>query len=260
MTTPTIAMTRPDGPDGAPVLVLGPSLGTSTILWELAAPSLRQRFRVVAWDLPGHGAAPAATEPFTIGDLAVAVAAGLDELGIAGPVVYAGVSVGGGVGLELALRHPDRVTALAPVCSAARFGDPDAWRARAAQVRSSGTASLVVQSAQRWFAPGSLERQPVLTGRLLHALRDADDESYALVCEALAAFDARERLGEIAQPVLAVFGEEDPVTPGSSAEEIAAGVQHGGTTGIPDASHLAPAEQPEAVVAALVAFAEEATA
>ncbi|TPW93426.1 alpha/beta hydrolase, partial [Schumannella luteola] len=54
MTVPAIALTAPAGPDDAPLLVLGPSLGTSTILWEDAVPALAERYRVVAWDLPGH--------------------------------------------------------------------------------------------------------------------------------------------------------------------------------------------------------------
>ena len=57
MTAPSIALTAPVGPEGAPLVVLGPSLGTSTILWEQVMPQLAQRYRVVAWDLPGHGVA-----------------------------------------------------------------------------------------------------------------------------------------------------------------------------------------------------------
>ena len=58
MTAPSIALTAPVGPEGAPLVVLGPSLGTSTILWEQVMPQLAQRYRVVAWDLPGHDLFP----------------------------------------------------------------------------------------------------------------------------------------------------------------------------------------------------------
>ena len=66
------------------------SLGTSTILWEGVIPTLAADYRVVAWDLPGHGASPAASAPFTVEDLADAVAAAVGE-----PFLYAGVSLGG---------------------------------------------------------------------------------------------------------------------------------------------------------------------
>lgn len=249
MTVPAISLTAPVGPISAPTLLLGPSLGTSTLLWERALPALAQEYRVIAWDLPGHGAAPAATAPFSIADLAEAVAASVD-----GEFLYAGVSLGGCVGLELLLRHPDRVRAAAIVCSGAAIGEPAAWHERAAQVRAQSTSSLIIGSAQRWFAPGSIERDPDITGRLLHALQDAHDESYALCCEALAGFDVRDRLGEIATPVLAVWGDHDGVTPEASAREIADGVQRGEAIGIADAAHLPPADAPAATADALLGF------
>jgi 3-oxoadipate enol-lactonase len=257
MTVPDLAFTEPAGPADAPLLVLGPSLGTSTILWENALPALRERYRVTAWDLPGHGAAPAPTAGFTVAELADAVAAGARALG-ADRILYAGVSLGGATGLELALRHPDLVVAAAIVASGAQLGDPQAWHERAAQVRAQSTASLIIGSAQRWFATGSIEREPELSGRLLHVLRDADDEGYALCCEALAAYDVRDRLGEIVLPVHAVWGREDQVAPEAKAVEIASGVRQGSIAVIEDAAHLPPAEQPDATASALLAFFDSA--
>lgn len=261
MSVPAISVTAPVGPStrsaaaagsaaaAAPLVVLGPSLGTSTLLWDRVVPALAERFRVVAWDLPGHGAAPAASDPFTIAEVADAVADAVGE-----PFLYAGVSFGGCVGLELLLRHPHRVRAAAIIASGARIGDAQAWHDRAAQVRAQSTSSLIIGSAQRWFAPGTIERDPDLTGRLLHALQDSDDESYALCCEALAGFDVRDRLGEIAAPVLAAWGAHDGVTPEASAVEIADGVQRGQAVGIADAAHLPPADDPAATAAALQGF------
>ncbi|WP_224751772.1 alpha/beta fold hydrolase [Microbacterium helvum] len=251
---PPIALTDPVGPStssgtDAPLLVLGPSLGTSTLLWDRVLPALAERWRVVAWDLPGHGAAPSAAAPFSVAELADAVAASVD-----GPFLYAGVSLGGSVGLELLLRHGDRVDAAAILCSGAAIGSPEGWHERAAQVRTQSTSSLIIGSAQRWFAAGTIARDPDLTGRLLHALQDADDASYAWCCEALAGFDVRDRLHEITTPVLAVWGDHDGVTPAASALEIAEGVQRGTAVGIPDASHLAPADAPAETAAALIAF------
>ncbi len=250
---PSIAFGRPAGPAGAPLLVLGPSLGTSTLIWEPAAALLRQRFRVALWDLPGHGVSRPSPEPFTVGELADAVAVAVRELGET-HAKYAGVSLGGAVGIELALRHPALVDALSPICSGARIGDPSAWLERASAVRATGTAALIVASAQRWFAPGSMERVPDIAGRLLHSLRDADDESYARCCEALAVFDARAALGEIDAPVLALWGEHDGVVGEREAREIADGVRRGALAEIVSAGHLAPAEQPAAVAERLSDF------
>ena len=245
-----ISLTAPVGREGAPLVVLGPSLGTSTILWDDVVPLLVDDYRVAAWDLPGHGTAPVARAPFTVADLADAVAAAVPDQ----TFLYAGVSLGGATGLQLAVRHGDRVRAAAIVASGAHLGDPAAWADRAAQARTQSTSSLLIGSAQRWFAPESIARRPELTGRLLHVLQDADDDSYARCCEALAAYDVRGELGRIEIPVLAAWGEFDAVAPEAKAVEIAEGVQRGRVARIDDAGHLPPAEQPEAVAALLRSF------
>jgi len=245
-----IALTAPVGPADAPLVVVGPSLGTSTILWEDVVPLLADDYRVAAWDLPGHGAGPVAIGPFTVADLADAVAATVpDET-----FLYAGVSLGGATGLELALRHGERLRGAAIVASGAVLGEPASWTDRAAQARAQSTSSLIVASAQRWFAPDSIARRPELTGRLLHVLQDADDDGYARCCEALAAYDVRPVLGEIRVPVLAAWGSFDAVAPEAKAVEIAEGVADGRVARIDDAGHLPPAEQPAATAALLLEF------
>lgn len=249
-----VAVSAAVGPEDAPLLVLGPSLGTTSILWEAVLPALAQDHRVITWELPGHGASEPALEPFSVADLADALVLALaDSLGVR-RFDYAGVSLGGAVGLELLLRHPQLIGSAAILCSGAVIGTPQGWSDRAAQVRAQSTSSLVVGSAQRWFAPGSVAEHRDLVGRLLHTLQNTDDESYALACEALAAFDVRQRLGEIAAPVLAVWGAHDAVTPEASAREVADGVRAGRAVGIPDASHLAPVDDPAAVIRLLGGF------
>jgi 3-oxoadipate enol-lactonase/4-carboxymuconolactone decarboxylase len=239
-----------------PLLVLGPSLGTSaTALWSVCARGLADAFDVLAWDLPGHGHNRGVPEePFTMAELAEGVLRLVAEVheqrGDPGvPFAYAGVSVGGAVGLQLLLDRPDLVSSAVLLCTGARILTPEHWAERVAQVEQGGTAGIVSASAARWFAPGFVDRQPERASALLHSLRDADDRGYALVCRALADFDVRDRLGEISQPVLAIAGAHDPVCPPASLREVAEGVAHGSYAEIDDAGHLAPAEQPEVVCA-----------
>jgi len=231
-----------------PLLVVGPSLGTSTLLWSQTGALLGNDVDVVAWDLPGHGVSPAAAETFTVAELADAVVELVDSIAPGARFHYAGVSLGGATGLQLGIKHGDRLKSLSVQCSGAKIGTPEGWLERAETVRNQGTGVMIEGSAQRWFAPGFMERQPELSSRLLHTLRDADRFSYAFCCEALAGFDVREELGSIRVPTQALAGAEDAVAPPSLAEEIFAGITAGGGTAnaatLQGVSHLAPFEAP----------------
>ena len=237
-----------------PLLVLGPSLGTSAAtLWGACAGHLTDVFDVVAWDLPGHGHNRSVPEePFTMDELAVGVLDVVDTLLAergepGGTFAYAGDSVGGAVGLQLLLNVPDRVAAAVLLCTGARIGDPDMWTDRIGQVSSSGTPAIVSASTERWFGPGFLDREPARASALLHALAEADDAGYCQVCGVLAGFDVRDRLAEIGAPVLAVAGSGDVVTPTDGLREIAEGVKDGRLVELDRVAHLAPAEAPELV-------------
>ncbi|MFF8860597.1 3-oxoadipate enol-lactonase [Streptomyces sp. NPDC015139] len=235
-----------EGPASAPPLLLGPSLGTSLALWDGVAPELSAGHRVVRWDLPGHGgsAADLIGPGATVGDLAALVLDLADTLGI-DRFAYAGVSLGGAVGLHLAAHHPERVTSLAVLCSSAHFGGEAPWRERAERVRREGLGWLVESADARWFTAGYSDP------RLVRDHRAADPEAYAACCDALAAFDLRDRLAGITVPTLAVAGREDPATPPAHLREIADAVPAATLVELPRASHLAPAQCPRAVLTAL---------
>lgn len=245
-------------PDAAnPLLVLLPSLGTATTLWDGVVAALRADartagLRILRVDLPGHGASPAVPGPVTIPELAQAVLAVVDEAG-GGGFHVAGVSLGGVIALELAVAHPDRVQSLVMSCSGARIGTAQGWADRAAQVRASGTASLVTASAGRWFAPGFLDRDAGGPGaRTLTALVDVDDDSYACCAEALADFDRTADLAALVVPTLAISGEHDTVTTPASMADLADDIPGARHIALDGASHLAVLEEP-ATVAELLA-------
>ncbi|WP_326758413.1 3-oxoadipate enol-lactonase [Streptomyces phaeochromogenes] len=237
---------RAEGPVTAPPLLLGPSLGTSTALWDKVAPELSVTHRVVRWDLPGHGDSPAGLigPGATVADLAALVLALADSLGL-DRFSYAGVSLGGAVGLHLAVHHPERIERLAVICSSAHFNGSRPWEERAALVRAEGLAGLAEGANSRWFTPG------FTVPELVEDHRTADPDAYAACCDALAAFDIRERLPEIGAPTLLVAGRDDPATPPAHLREIADAVPGAALVEIPGASHLAPAQCPEAVLTAL---------
>jgi 3-oxoadipate enol-lactonase len=260
--TPQVTLTDLTGPDAGEIrdlVVLGPSLGTAVgPLWASCAAALGPGYRVVGWDLPGHGGSAPCDTAFTVPDLAdavlTAVRAVRSELGGDARLLYAGVSLGGAVGLQLAVSRAEEVDRVAVLCSGAKLGEAADWHERADLVRRAGTPVMVEKSAGRWFAPGFIGKDPSTSTALLFSLQDADRFSYARCCEALADFDVRADLAGVAVPVLAVAGSEDTVAPPTLAREIAAGVQDGTSAVVEGVGHLAPAEAPGEVARLLRGF------
>ncbi|MFI6080405.1 4-carboxymuconolactone decarboxylase [Streptomyces sp. NPDC051217] len=248
---------RLDGPPGAPPLILGPSLGTSLALWEPQLTALARNYRVLRYDLPGHGASPAARLPdlrpgrTTVDDLARLVLDLADHHGWQ-TFQYAGVSLGGAIGAHLAVHHPQRLASLALVCSSARFGEPAAWHERAALVRERGMRPLLDTTPRRWFAAPATAA--TLVGKALLAdLASTDPGAYAACCDALATYDLRAALPRTDARTLVVAGRQDPATPPAHARELADAIPYASLTEIAGAAHLAGIDAPAAVTTALLA-------
>ncbi|GGU13689.1 bifunctional 3-oxoadipate enol-lactonase/4-carboxymuconolactone decarboxylase PcaDC [Streptomyces violascens] len=241
---------RSDGPKDAPVLVLGPSLGTTWHMWDRQIPELAGSWRVVRFDLPGHGGAPA-QPAHSIAELGDRLIATLDGLGVQ-RFGYAGCSIGGAIGADLALRHPHRVASLALVAASPRFGTADEFRQRGVIVRANGMDPMARSAPERWFTAAYAAAQPAIVEWAVQMVRTTDPACYIAACEALAAFDIRAELGRITAPTLALVGAEDRVTGPGDARTLVAGIPGAGLAVVPGASHLAPVEQPAAVTDLLV--------
>ncbi|MGA5067695.1 alpha/beta fold hydrolase [Streptomyces exfoliatus] len=236
---------RVDGPEQAPVLVMGPSLGTTWHMWDRQIPELTRDWKVVRFDLPGHGGAPA--QPFSsVAELGDRLLATLDEIGVQ-RFGYAGCSLAGAVGLDLALRAPHRVASLALVATSPRFGTADEFRQRGVIVRTNGLEPMARTAPEQWFTPLFAGAQPAIVDWAVQMVRTTDPGCYVAACEALAVFDVREALGRIGVPALVLVGSEDQVTGPAEARTLVAGIADARLAVVPGASHLAPVEQPAAV-------------
>ena len=246
-----------DGPADAPVLVLGPSLGTDTGLFDPQVAEFARSHRVIRYDLRGHGGSQVVPGPCTIADLAGDVLALLDDLDV-DRFSYAGVSIGGAIGQQLALTVPDRLDRLAIIASAARFADPPSWTVRAAQVREHGTEVLVPSRTGTWFTAEWAGQEPAAAERLLDMLRATPAEGYAACCEAIGRMDQRRDLPGIAAPALVVSGSDDPATPLSHQRVIAETIPGARWEILEPAAHLATAEQPQAALRLILDHLEAA--
>lgn len=241
---------RCDGPEDAPVLVLGSSLGTTWHMWDRQIPELTRHWRVIRFDLPGHGGSPAYPAS-SIAELADRVIATLDALGV-DRFGYAGCSFGGAIGTQLALTRPQRLTSLALVSSSPRYGTADSWRQRGVVIRTNGLDPIARTAPERWFTAGFAAAQPAIVEWAVQMVRTTDPGCYIAACEAMAAYDVRSSLNRVGVPTLVVVGSEDQVTPTTDARTLVAGVPDASLALVPGTSHLAPVEQPAAVTELLI--------
>jgi 3-oxoadipate enol-lactonase len=202
-------------------------------MWEPQLPVLGKRFDVIPIDHPGHGGAPV-IEVRDIRDLARRV---LDQVG-AERFSFAGLSLGGALGMRLALDAPGRIDRLVLACTSARFGEPRTWEERAALVRSEGLEAIVDAVVERWFTPSF----PYVR-RYREMFLSTDAEGYARCCDALARWDVRDEITGIAAPTLVVSGAEDPSAPPEHGTLLASRIAGARHEILHDARHLANVER-----------------
>lgn len=240
------------GPDDAPVVVLSNSLGSTMSMWDAQAQALAEHFRVVRYDTRGHGGSPVPDGPYDIDDLADDVVALLDTLDI-DKAHFVGLSLGGMTGMRLAARNPERVERLVVLCTGAHLEPASAWHDRAATVREQGTGAVAEAVVQRWFTRGFLEANPEVKASSEAVVAATPAEGYASCCEVIATMDLRPDLPTILAPTLAIAGADDPATPPPHLAEITDAVQDGRLLVVPEAAHLANAEQPATITPAIIA-------
>jgi 3-oxoadipate enol-lactonase len=249
--TPVDVAYTVDGPDGAPTVVLSNSLGSTPAMWDPQLPALAERLRVVRYDHRGHGRSPVPPGPYELDDLGADVLAMLDRLGLE-RVHWCGLSLGGMVGMWMAINAPERIDRLVLCCTSARLGPPEMWADRAATVRAQGVDAVADAGIQRWLSPGFIEREPEIAGGIRAMLAATPAEGYAACCGVIEHMDQVPQLGEIRTPTLVIAAEDDPATPPEHGALIASAVPGARLEIVPDARHLATIEQPAAMTELIV--------
>ncbi len=237
---------RIDG-EGDRVVVLAGSLGSTLEMWEPQVPALARRFRVLRFDHPGHGGSPLLEDRSVYGILREVVSL-LDELGLE-RVSFCGLSLGGAVGMRLALDAPDRLDRLVLCCTSMRFATPEFWDERVRAVREEGVESIADVIVERWFTPGFRDVR-----RYREMLVSTPREGYARCCEALRDWDVRGQLGDVSVATLVVAGSDDPSTPPADLEAIAAEVPDARLVQIDGARHFVNVERAGEVDDLLLSF------
>ena len=255
---PRIHHTVQDSRDPAPAkrtVVLSHALGCDLAMWDALAERLAARWRVVRFDHRGHGGSQATAGPCTMADLAQDARRVLDAVD-AERVVWIGLSMGGMVGQELAIRHPDRISALVIANSTSRY-PPAAraqWQQRIEAVQQGGTTAIADAVMERYFHAGFRAAAPATVTAYRARLAATDTAGYVACCHAIAGVDTTERLSQVQVPALVIAGALDQGTPVAMAETLAAALPRARLTVLRDASHLSVVEQPAAFAATVEAF------
>ncbi|THC39482.1 3-oxoadipate enol-lactonase [Massilia sp. Mn16-1_5] len=239
-------------------VVLSHALGCDLTMWDALANQLALENRVIAYDHRGHGSSDAPDALYAMSDLADDAARLLRELDT-GPVVWVGLSMGGMVGQELALRHPSLVRAL--VLANTTSGYPEAaravWEQRIATVRADGIEAIADAVMGRYFHDAFRAQKAATVARFRRRLVTTDAVGYVGCCEAVGKVDTGSRLGQIGVPTLVIAGELDQGTPVPMAQALADGIPGAKLEVLKEASHLSAVEQPEGFARLVADFVAE---
>jgi 3-oxoadipate enol-lactonase len=242
-----------DGPESAPLLLLGSSLGTTSALWRHEVPALAAEFRVVRYDHRGHGGSSVPPGPYTIADLGQDLIALLDRLGVE-RAHLAGISLTAMASMWAAAHAPERVERLAVLCTSARYGPAQMWANRAATVRSDGLEVIADAIVARWTPPTFAEAHPDVVAWLRAMLVATPPEGYAGCCQAIETMDLVADLASITAPTLVVAGLADEATPPTHAQLIVDNLPGARLALAAGAAHLPHISRPDVIVDLLLSF------
>lgn len=250
-----VAYTSSGNPDG-PAVVFSHSLGLDSSSWDRQAELLGERYRIVRPDTRGHGRSDAPKGPYTVEGLALDVVALADHLGIE-RFHFVGLSMGGMIGLWLAVHRPGRLRSAAFCNTAAKLGSPELWEARIAAVRDGGMESIADQVVRRFFAGDFEAREPESFARARAVLVGTDPEGYAGCCAALRDADLRDDVENIHLPSLVVGAAEDVATPPDDARWLHSRIEGSELVLLEGAGHVSNLERPAAFGRALAAHLDQ---
>ena len=245
---------RIDGEQG-PWVFLSHGLATDLSMWDELATALKDRYRVLRYDSRGHGASAAPDGDYSLDQLVDDAAGILDALDIE-QTLFAGLSMGGMVGLGLMIRHPHKIKG-AVIADSRHTTTPEftkAWLDRITAVRKDGIEAVVASTVSRWSSDGLATRNPAVVARMEAMVRGTSVNGYCGCAAALARLNYGPRLSEISTPVLVMCGDEDHGAPPENSRQMAALIKGARFVEIKQAGHIANIEQPAHFNAAIGDF------
>jgi 3-oxoadipate enol-lactonase len=239
------------GREGAPWLVLSHSLACNVRMWDPTVEALKGSYRILNYDMRGHGQSAAPAIPYTLDMLADDVVSLMQSLNIR-RAHFAGLSIGGMIGQTLALKNPSLIDKLV-LADTGHMQPPEAiaqWKERIVIAESQGMKALVESTMQRWFTEPFRSTPPAK--RIADIIAATPVAGYVGCGRAIMGLNTTARLKEIRMPVLAIAGEQDPSAPGT--RYLGENIPGAKLVMIPNAAHIANVEKPAEFNRALAEF------
>jgi len=246
------------GPEGAPAVVLIHGLGlTRQSTWGRIAPVLARRFRVLSYDLPGHGQSALPDRAVSLSMLGDHLIALMDELGLA-RAALAGFSLGGMINRRVALDHAGRVSALAILNSPHERGaaQQKLVEDRARDTGAGGPAATIEATLERWFTAGFRRNNKRVVDEIRAVVLANDHRNYAAHRQVLAA-GVTELIRPdppLSRPALVMTCENDSGSTPAMSWAIAAETGGADVVIVPELQHLGLIERPELFTDPLESF------
>lgn len=237
-----------------PTIVLAHALGCDLAMWDEVAQQLVKGFTVLRYDHRGHGRSPMVPGSCSVEDLADEAAA-LIARETRGEVHFVGLSMGGMVAQQIAVRHPELVTSIVVANSSSHYDETfrGMWRARIETALNRGMPAVADTVMTRWFTRAWSESEAGVKrmAQLRAVLEAMDAKAYAACAEAVARIDFFASNPLIGCPALVIAGTQDEATPLAMSHAICNAIS-GAELATLDAAHLSAVERP-AEFAGLVA-------
>lgn len=249
-----------EGPESAPMMTMGHSIGANLSMWDFQAAVLRRRYRILRYDARGHGDSDAPEPPYSLEQLVEELRGLLETLGVR-RTHFIGASLGGIVAQAFAVKYPDVLESLVLANTTSRMVSSEMpsnieefWRDRLRTVEAHGIQAVVQSVLERWFTPAFLAQPSETLEPIRKMVLTTKPKGYIGCFQAIAHLDLTDSVHRIKVPTLLIAGDKDGATPlavfGKMQKEIA-GAE---LVVLKGASHMSNLEQPEEFTEAVTTF------
>lgn len=236
-----------------PTIVFIHAMSFDQEIWREVFSLIPSGYRLISFDLRGHGKSDTPTLPYDLGDYASDTISLLDHLQVK-DCSLVGMSFGGMVAQLVASLRPELCSRLVLSNTATKIGVFDDWLAAAEEARQHGfTRKNTMSGRERLFSQRFLDTSPLIDS-IVQRRMERSVEGYIGCCHAIAHADLSESSRKLDQPTLVIGSDEDTVTPPDVVEMLAATIPNSLTGMISGAGHLPCLDAPREFTELLMPF------